>query len=152
MALRMSRQAVARANIEHIDKLGAFSGKKECRFYYRNDDGTPDGCRCAIGWGDRGSALAKISLHLPHVASIDGAFHRDMIACSREDLAVLMFIQNVHDVIVFSGSGTGIISGEQLRRGLSPKFIPDVYCDFIAHLDKLNKRTYLELMRIIADG
>src|SRR3989344_5977950 len=116
MALVLEPREVARANITHVDKLAAFNGKaRECLFYYRNVDGTPDGCRCAIGVADRGSALAKLPKNFKGT-SANELFVEDIIRCTFEELPVLEFIQNVHDEIVWSGGGTGIITGETLRQ------------------------------------
>ena len=154
MALVLEPRAVARAGIANVDRLAAFSGVivQECRFYYRDGRGRPTGCRCAIGFADRGSVLAKLP-RSSNSDSVETLYDSGIISCGPGELPVIQFIQHLHDVVVWYGEGTGVISGEILRQDrLVMNFIPNSCVDFIENLALLDKNAYLKVMQLIADG
>jgi hypothetical protein len=139
--LHLTARAVARANIENIDRLGAFNGATDCRYHY-DEPGLPSCTDCAIG-------VVDVDRCLVGNASIYNLRKRRRVVYSDEDAPVLTFIQRLHDCIVMLGCGRGAADGELVRDQLFLT-IPPCCADLFATITEFNKDTYRQIMELIA--
>lgn len=147
MTLLLDARHVAQMNVEHSGRLGAFNGATTCRYHYRVGVIRP-GCVCPIGIADPDHHLLELSVSI-HQLYLDGVIH-----CTNCDLAVLSFIQFVHDVIVAYGHSLGRLSEEKFRKHLAlanDVIIPFCVVDLVMSIDLLDESMFRKIMQQIAD-
>ena len=137
MPLALNVRDVARANIEHFDRLGAFSGETTCAYHYRDSVG------CAIGIMDDPQCprLPRDNKRIDCYID-DGAVETD-------DPDTLVFIQDLHD---FAATATreGVAAGDWEWSRAPTQAIQDL-AEGLEERSDLTPELYKQIMQMIVD-